>query len=415
MVWRSLELPGDLTLPRVHDAIQAAMGWTNSHLHRFRTGAEHNSPSFVTHFDVEEGDDGILEDDVRLDQLVAAAGDRLFYEYDFGDGRWEHVLTVEEVLSEPPHRARCVAGERACPPEDCGGIGGYEELATWARSGDDDSQLPGVFDSVAEARAWLPAGWHPDRFDVAEADEALAVATAEPVAVAGELAELVEQTARRGTTGLRETLGRPLSHAPAEVDGAEIVELTASYRIVLEVLGDGVALTGAGYLPPAVVEQIAERTGIAERWIGKANREDLTPPVAGLRDSAQALGLVAVRKGRIAPTAAGRRAVDDPERLWRHIVSRLPLGKGDFDRHAGWLTLAVVGSGEPAERWEAATGELLGQVGWRASRTSYDAPSARTRTLVVLEHLAGDHRRGRLPKGLHPAVAATARAVLQRG
>ena len=51
-VWRRLELPGDLTLPRLHDVIQSAMGWTNSHLHRFRTGGDHRSPYFVTHFDV---------------------------------------------------------------------------------------------------------------------------------------------------------------------------------------------------------------------------------------------------------------------------------------------------------------------------------------------------------------------------
>ena len=127
-VWRRLELPGDLTLPRVHDVIQAAMGWTNSHLHRFRIGSDHRSPYFVTSFDVEEGEDGTLEDDVRLDQLVAEKGDELWYEYDFGDG-WDHRLVVEEVLDEPPTTARCVVGRMACPPEDCGGIGGYEDLA----------------------------------------------------------------------------------------------------------------------------------------------------------------------------------------------------------------------------------------------------------------------------------------------
>jgi len=49
-VWRRLELPGDLTLPRLHDVIQAAMGWTDSHLHRFRTGSNIRSPYFVTTF-----------------------------------------------------------------------------------------------------------------------------------------------------------------------------------------------------------------------------------------------------------------------------------------------------------------------------------------------------------------------------
>ena len=62
-IWRRLELPGNLTLPQVHDMIQAAMGWTNSHLHRFRTGRDHRSPHFLIDFDVDEGEEGLLEDE----------------------------------------------------------------------------------------------------------------------------------------------------------------------------------------------------------------------------------------------------------------------------------------------------------------------------------------------------------------
>ena len=258
-VWRRLDLPGDLTLPRVHDVIQAAMGWSNSHLHRFRTGRDHRSPYFVTSFDLDEGEEGVLEDDVRLDQLLSAEGDELWYEYDFGDG-WDHMLKVEEVLEEPPSTVRCLGGRMACPPEDCGGIGGYEELAAWVRSGYDDAQLPDGFDDAAHAHDWLPLDWHPDHFDVEEANAALAIAVAEPVAVTGELAELLEQLERRGIRLLREVLGRPLSHGPTDVSEAEAARLTETYRIFLDVLGDGVALTAAGYLPPAVVEQFAERT-----------------------------------------------------------------------------------------------------------------------------------------------------------
>jgi hypothetical protein len=180
-VWRRLELPGDLTLPRLHDVIQSAMGWYNSHLHRFRIGRDHRSPHFVTDFDLEEGEDGVLEDDVRLDQLLAEKGDELWYEYDFGDG-WDHKLTVQKVLEGPPSTARCTGGRMACPPEDCGGLGGYEELAAWVRSGYDDAQLPAGFDDAAHAHDWLPVDWHPDHFDVDETNAALAVAVAERVA-----------------------------------------------------------------------------------------------------------------------------------------------------------------------------------------------------------------------------------------
>lgn len=95
------------------------MGWTDSHLHRFRTGRSYGAPYFVTHFDMSEGEDGVLEDDVRLDQVVAAPRAELWYEDDFGDG-WQHAMTVEAVLDEAPRTARCIDGRLACPPEDCG-------------------------------------------------------------------------------------------------------------------------------------------------------------------------------------------------------------------------------------------------------------------------------------------------------
>lgn len=413
-VWRRLELPGDLSLPRLHDVIQAAMGWSDSHLHRFRTSSDHRSPYFVTHFDLEEGEDGTLEDDVRLDQLVAEKGDEVWYEYDFGDG-WEHKLVVEEALDEPPSTARCTGGKMACPPEDCGGIGGYEELAGWVRSGYDEAQLPGVFDDAAHAHDWLPRDWHPDHFDVNEANAALTIAVAEPVEVTGELADLAEQLEHRGVRLLREVLGRPLSHGPTEVTDAEAARLAETYRIFLDVIGEGVALTAAGYLPPAVVEQVAERSGIGDWWIGKANREDLTYPVADIRTTARALGLVSVRKGRLSPTAAAIRC-QDPQALWRHIVGRLPLSTKDAERQAGWMALAVVGSGVPAQEWRSEISNLLLALGWRSGRDRFSPPPANSATLNVLEQVAGASRvRWREIKGVDFAVAATARAVIRSG
>ena len=121
-VWRRLELPGDLTLPRLNDVIQAVMGWTDSHLHRFRTGSDHRSPYFVTTFDLDEGEDGVPEDDVRLDQLIAREGDELWYEYDYGDG-WDPVHRVEEILADAPARVRSTGGRSSGPPEGPGGTG----------------------------------------------------------------------------------------------------------------------------------------------------------------------------------------------------------------------------------------------------------------------------------------------------
>ena len=92
-------------------------------------------------------------------------------------------------------------------------------------------------------------------------------------------------------------------------------------------------------------------------------------------------------------------------------MSRLPLGRTEFDRQAGWLTLAVVGSGLPAEKWEREIRTLLLGLGWRVEGSPVlDRFSVNSPTLDALELLCGETRRGRLT-GLDPAVAATARAV----
>lgn len=185
------------------------------------------------------------------------------------------------------------------------------------------------------------------------------------------------------------------------------------YAAFLDLIGDeGVRLTSAGYLPPVLVEQLAERTGIPGWWIGKTNREDLTWPIAQLRDSARALGLVSVRKGRLAPTALARRYRDQPLALWRHTMSRLPVGRTEFDRQAGWLALAVVAGGSPAEEWASEIRNLLLGLGWRVEGSPVLGVAAVVSpTLDVLELLSGKTHRGRLT-GTDPAVAATARAAI---
>ena len=122
-------MASDLTLDRVHEILQTTMGWTDSHLHEFASGesltdrhAEHYRPQESIDNDL----DGVDESTVRLDEVLVEPGDRLFYGYDFGDD-WAHTLLLEAVA---PHegdraRARCLAGARACPPEDCGGVWGY--------------------------------------------------------------------------------------------------------------------------------------------------------------------------------------------------------------------------------------------------------------------------------------------------
>jgi SOS-response transcriptional repressor LexA len=127
-IWRRIETK-DVMLEQLHELIQSTMGWTNSHLHQFEiAGRRYTDPRFM----MDDLDDFGAVDyrGVRVSDLVSerGAGLRMGYEYDFGDG-WQHEIVLEEVTqSEPGSRyPRCIDGERACPPEDVGGVYGFAE------------------------------------------------------------------------------------------------------------------------------------------------------------------------------------------------------------------------------------------------------------------------------------------------
>jgi len=122
-VWRRILMPAAVRVAKLHDIFQAAMGWTNSHLHSFEIGGA----GYGMHFE------DFPEDEIDEKQVTVlrAVGEhrRFSYEYDFGDS-WEHEVVVEDFVRIPLglKHAVCVDGQNACPPEDCGGAGGYAEL-----------------------------------------------------------------------------------------------------------------------------------------------------------------------------------------------------------------------------------------------------------------------------------------------
>ena len=156
-IWRRLELRSDLTLAAVHQVLQAAYDWTDSHLHRFSVGGDTFDIAaewFLCEYDVEEGEDeGTPDADATLDETLVEPGDVLHYVYDYGDN-WDLTIRLEEVLplTNDAPQARCVDGQRAAPPDDCGGLRDAEDLAQVV----DD---PAAFD-VAELNERLvsPAG-----------------------------------------------------------------------------------------------------------------------------------------------------------------------------------------------------------------------------------------------------------------
>lgn len=127
-------MPGDYNFYEFHSAIQDAMGWGDCHLHQFhmknpKTGQKEyiGTPS--------EDSFGfepihvVPEEEAKIADYFLAEKDKAMYEYDFGDC-WKHDIVLEKIMSPVAgvEYPRCVAGKRACPPEDCGSTPGYEEL-----------------------------------------------------------------------------------------------------------------------------------------------------------------------------------------------------------------------------------------------------------------------------------------------
>lgn len=163
-IWRRFLAPSTVTLHRLHLILQEVMGWTNSHLYRFQIGTkEYGEPDPDNEFNELYF---INSKRAKLGQTVATKGDTFAYEYDFGDS-WIHKLLVEDIL-QPVPGARypvCLEGERACPPEDCGGPWGY-------------SRLLGIIvnpehDEYEETITWLGGHFNPAVFSIREVNRHL--------------------------------------------------------------------------------------------------------------------------------------------------------------------------------------------------------------------------------------------------
>lgn len=126
-VWRRFLLPGNTKLEQVHECIQGAFGWQNCHLHEFEiAGKRYGDP------DSAHGDREIISErgtKSKLKFFDLQAGDKFLYIYDFGDD-WRHELEIEAILPPDPngYYPDCIGGARACPPENCGGLPGYQRL-----------------------------------------------------------------------------------------------------------------------------------------------------------------------------------------------------------------------------------------------------------------------------------------------
>ena len=163
-IWRRVLVAGDISLAELHQLVQTVMGWTNSHLHQFMIGAERYSA--VSQFDGYEPEDERDEAQYAL-QVVAPRPRMLIrYDYDFGDN-WEHLIQVEKILKPVADRElpQVLAGKRAGPPEDCGGVWGYAALL--------EALADPEHEDHAELLEWVGDDFDPEYFSLLEVNAAL--------------------------------------------------------------------------------------------------------------------------------------------------------------------------------------------------------------------------------------------------
>ncbi|MDD4915357.1 MAG: plasmid pRiA4b ORF-3 family protein [Methylococcales bacterium] len=166
VIWRRLEVDGRISLSKLHHFIQAAFGWSDAHLHEFQIhGKAYSLPSPEDQFDDREIQD---ERKVFLNRLLAK-NDVFTYIYDFGDD-WQHIITVEDFIADDEADldggAYILDGAQATPPEDVGGIPGYQNFIEVITVNPDSKE-------AQEMRDWAGGNFDPQQFDKRLANAAI--------------------------------------------------------------------------------------------------------------------------------------------------------------------------------------------------------------------------------------------------
>lgn len=169
-IWRRVMVPSDITLDRLSNIILRAMGWYGGHMHQFDIDG--------IYYGRDESDLGLgglepdMEDEskVRLDSFIHGEGRKFAYEYDFGDD-WQHLIVVERIFPyiEGQVLPVCIKGKRACPPEDVGGVWGYEDFIEIMNDPDHEEH-----EQMAEWYDEMYGGeFDPEAFDLDEINDRL--------------------------------------------------------------------------------------------------------------------------------------------------------------------------------------------------------------------------------------------------
>ncbi len=159
-VWRRIQVPETYTFWDLHVAIQDSMGWSDEHLHEFSVVNPCTGGTESIGIPDDEGWGPPVAPGWRrnIAFYFSEANPKAKYVYDFGDN-WLHKVRLEKVLDRQPgvKYPVCVGGRRACPPEDCGGVPGYERLLEIVADPSHEE-----FETMRE---WLGDDFEPENFD----------------------------------------------------------------------------------------------------------------------------------------------------------------------------------------------------------------------------------------------------------
>jgi hypothetical protein len=162
-IWREIEVPGSYSFWDLHVAIQDAMGWQDYHLHAFSPIESSNWEIGIPFDDDFKGERETMAGwQVPVAKHFQRAGDRMVYHYDFGDD-WTHDVVLEDITAcDSKKPVACTAGERACPPEDCGGPWGYQTLL--------EALADPTHDQHEELKGWIGDTFDAEGFDSAKVE-----------------------------------------------------------------------------------------------------------------------------------------------------------------------------------------------------------------------------------------------------
>jgi len=442
-IWRVFDIDQNVRLRMLHIALQTIMGWRESHLHAFTDVDPHSPPSGPIRRwespDFDDQMDGTLSEDDFLVGDILRAAESLWYEYDFGDG-WVHRIDVVERMPDEALLAPVVLldGAGRGPFEDSGGPHGYaeklaiaadpqhpehHEITAWIRAtvGPWAPTSPGAFDLVGiqgelnllfnpeesgispmDMSGIVKSDRHRRPGDVDEASPIASLASALPPPIRAELRQHLH------ASGILE---------PTDIDAETAARIVRPFAWLMDAVGpDGLALTSAGWMPPAAVLDGMTALGWADDWIGKGNREDLTPPIANLRETAQRMGLVRVQKGRLLLSAAAKKALNEAQLQLRLVATGLYRKLSDAETDAATLLLLAIADGTSRnDRWQTVAFGLE-MCGWQSASgrmfTPLDIDHATFQARQVLD-LIGGSSRGNRRRADDPDLVLFAREALR--